>query len=200
MIVDSLSINKNGTYTIIIGDKSYIFDEEVIVKYRLVEGKEITMDILQKAIQSNNLMSYYNKALSYCLKYGKSQVEIYDYLIEKGLTNLEANQIVIDLINSKAIDDKRLIASLVDSLIHKQNGRLMIEHKLYEHKFNKELINEALKNMNLEQYYEALNKLYNKAKDKYHDAEYIKIQKIKKYLLSRGYTYSDLEAIDFKGE
>lgn len=200
MIVDSLSLNKDGSYTIIINDKSYTFDEEVIIKYRLVKGKEITEDILEKAINSNDLMKYYNKALSYSIKYGKSQYEVYEYLLDKGLSNIEANQIISDLINAKAIDDSRLIKAMINTLVYKQNGRLMIEHKLYEHKFSKDLINKELNEINYDSYFEALNKLYNKVKDKYKDEEYIRIQKIKKYLLSRGYTYSDIETINFKGE
>ncbi len=191
MIVKKL-VKKNNIYYVSIDDKVYPMDEEVIVKYRLVQGKEISENILEEALQKNDIASFYNKALNYAIQYGKSQQEVYDYLFAKGLKSKEITEIIKELNRVKVLDDERLISSMTDSLVRKCNGKLLIERKLKEHKFSPDLITKALEEMDKQLYLEALNRLYDKIKDKYKDEPYVKKMKIKRYLLTRGYTYEDI--------
>lgn len=197
MIVEKLIKNKKS-YTIIVENKSYELDEEIIVEYRLVEGKEITNDILSKAVGKNRVMSYYYKALDYALKYGKNSAQLYDYLEEKGLSNMEIAEVISLLKRNSVIDDNRLIKSITESYIRKSYGILYIEAKLFERKFKKDEIDSILAQIDMELYQESLNKLYEKIKFKYTGTEYERLIKIKKYLLSRGYTYTDINALDIK--
>ena len=200
MIIDSLVKNKkNKKYTIVVNDSSYEFDEEVILEYRLVKGKEITNDILDSAIKKNSIISYYYKALDYALKYGKSKRAIKSYLKEKGLANEEIIEIISLLEKNKVINDNELIKGIISSYIRKSYGMLMIEQKLIERKFDNELIKEAIDDINHEEYINSLIKLYEKVKNKYTGDSYTKTMKIKKYLLSRGYTYEDVNSIQIKG-
>lgn len=200
MIIDSLVKNKkNKKYTIVVNDLSYEFDEEVILEYRLVKGKEITNDILDSAIKKNSIISYYYKALDYALKYGKSKRAIKCYLKEKGLANKEIIEIISLLEKNKVINDNELIKGIISSYIRKSYGKLMIEQKLIERKFDNELIKEAIDDIDHEEYINSLIKLYEKIKNKYTGDSYTKTIKIKKYLLSRGYTYEDVNSIQIKG-
>ena len=197
MIVEKLIKNKKS-YTIIVEDNNYELDEEIIVEYRLVEGKEITNDILAKAVVKNRVMSYYYKALDYALKYGKNSAQIYDYLEEKGLSNTEIAEVISLLKRNSVIDDNRLIKSIAESYVRRSYGVLYIEAKLLERKFKKDEIGNVLAKIDMELYHDALNKLYEKIKTKYTGSEYERVIKIKKYLLSRGYTYTDIDALDIK--
>ena len=63
MLVKSIKKNKSK-YEINIDDINYIFDEEIVVKYRLVTNKEIDDYTLNKAIKDNENINYYSKALT----------------------------------------------------------------------------------------------------------------------------------------
>lgn len=197
MIVNDLKKYKNNDYLVIIDNNEYILDEEIILEYRLVKNKEIENSFLSEILEKNNISKLYKRALDYCLKYNKNKAQIYDYLIDKGANNVEAAYIIEKLISIKAINDNSLVNNLVSYLIKKGNGKLLIEKKLYEKQFSKDLIDDTLNNIDYDEYLNQLNNLYLKIKDKYiDDNSYIRINKIKKYLLSRGYTYSDINMIE----
>ena len=200
MIVTNLKKLKNNNYLVTIDDKDYKFDEEILLNYRLVKGKELDEKTLNDAIIKNNIAVYYNKALNYVVKYQKGSNEIYDYLKKYDLDDKDIYFIINKLKSIKLIDDNKLINNLVSSLVRNANGINMIKEKLYQKKFNSTLIDEALKSIDYDEYYEALNKLVIKAKEKYKKEEndYKRIIKIKNYLLQRGYTYNDIETIDIK--
>lgn len=198
MIVTNLKKLKNNNYLVTIDDEDYKFDEEIILNYRLVKGKELDEKTLKDAIIKNNIALYYNKALNYVAKYQKGSNEIYDYLKKYELDDKDIYFIINKLKSIKLIDDNKLINNLVSSLVRNANGINMIREKLYQKKFNSSLIDEALKAIDYDEYYEALNKLVIKSKEKYKKEEndYKRLIKIKNYLLQRGYTYSDIENID----
>ncbi len=200
MIVTNLKKLKNNNYLVTIDDTDYKFDEEIILNYRLVKGKELDEKTLNDAIIKNNIAVYYNKALNYAAKYQKGSNEIYDYLKKYDLDDKDIYFIINKLKSIKLIDDNKLINNLVSSLVRNANGINMIKEKLYQKKFNSTLIDEAIKSIDYDEYYEALNKLVIKAKEKYKKEEndYKRIIKIKNYLLQRGYTYNDIETIDIK--
>ena len=200
MIVTNLKKLKNNNYLVTIDDEDYKFDEEIILNYRLVKGKELDEKTLRDAIIKNNIALYYNKALNYVAKYQKGSNEIYDYLKKYELEDKDIYFIINKLKSIKLIDDNKLVNNLVSSLVRNANGINMIREKLYQKKFNSSLIDEALKSIDYDEYYEALNKLVVKAKEKYKKEEndYKRLIKIKNYLLQRGYTYSDIESVDIK--
>ena len=200
MIVTNLKKLKNNNYLVTIDDEDYKFDEEIILNYRLVKGKELDEKTLKDAIIKNNIALYYNKALNYVAKYQKGSNEIYDYLKKYELEDKDIYFIINKLKSIKLIDDNKLVNNLVSSLVRNANGINMIREKLYQKKFNSSLIDDALKSIDYDEYYEALNKLVVKAKEKYKKEEndYKRLIKIKNYLLQRGYTYSDIESVDIK--
>ena len=73
----------------------------------------------------------------------------------------------------------------------------MIKYKLFQKGFDEKLINEKLNNIDMELYLDTLAELYKKCQKKYDKYdEYTKIHKIKDYLISRGYTISDVDSLD----
>lgn len=198
MIVNDLKETKKG-YIVTIDDKEYKFQEDTIVDFRLVKGKEITKEILNDAIKAEDLNYYYNKALDYHIRYMKGRSEIYTYLIKKGISPKNANTILDKLENSKVLNDKNVIESLIRTYIKDKNGILMIKEKLKSKGFDTNDIEDELSKIDLDIYYECLESLYQKIKDKYNKYDdYIRINKIKAYLLQRGYTYQDINTLDIK--
>ncbi len=199
-IVSEVNIVKNKKiYNVKINDKSYLFDEDTILEYKILKGREIDDETLEKAKQSYNIHEYYEKALSYSLKYAKGSSEVYYYLLDKGLDNNLAHDIVDRLVEKKIIDDKKLIEALVYSYVRNHNGRLMIYEKLKQKKYDKRLIEEAISNIDYDLYIENLNALYEKIKSKYNKYDdYVRKNKIKQYLYQRGYDFNDIAQIDIK--
>lgn len=200
MIVKSLKrIGKTNKYNVIIDDITYKFNENIIVIYRLVKGKEVTEDILLKAIKENDYDTLYLKAERYVITYNKSEKEIRRYLKNKDANSNDIENIIIKLRKNKLIDDSSLIIDLINSLIKKYNGIKMIESKLYQKGFDEALIKKSLFEIDYDLYCNCLNILYNKIRNKYDKYDdYTRINKIKSYLLQRGYTYSDIADLKIK--
>ena len=196
MIISNITRLKNGKYSINIDDKSYEFDEDIVVEYRLVKGSEVNDEILANALNKNRFIEYYHKAINYALGYGKSSNEVIRYLVEKGLSIDESKKIVADIILKGLINDETLAINLVNYYAKKSYGILYIESKLFEKKISKEIIKKAINSIDYDIYYEALNKLYIKAKDKYIGTDFEVKMKIKRYLSQRGYTSDDINNIE----
>jgi len=201
MIVKSLKrIGKSNKYNVIIDNDTYKFNENIIVNYRLVKGKEVTEDLLSKAIKENDYDSLYLKAEKYAINYRKSEKEIIRYLKNKDANPNDILNIISKLRKNKLIDDTNLIVDLINSLIKKYNGIKMIELKLYQKGFDEDLIKKQLTEIDYDLYCNCLENLYNKVRNKYDKYDsYIRINKIKSYLLSRGYTYDDIASLKIKG-
>ena len=198
MIVNDLKAYKNY-YLVIIDNKEYKFSEDTIVNFRLVKGKELSKDTLKKALQSEDLNYFYNKALQYQIRYMKGRAEIFNYLISKGVSINNANIILNKLEDTKILDDKMVASSLTRSYIKDKNGILLIKEKLKDKGFKNEIIEEVLNEIDYDSYFDSLNNLYNKIKNKYDKFDdYIRDNKIKAYLLSRGYTFSDISELNIK--
>ncbi len=196
MVVSESKKDKKG-YLVTIDNKDYVIDEEIVIKYRLVKGKELEDNLIDNIIHDNNMIIYYKKALNYSLKYNKNSAAIYDYLAKFEISNSDIAEIIDNLIKIHVLDDERLILNTLDTLVRKGNGKLLIKEKLYNLKYRTELIDMALTKINYDDYFASLKKLYDKALIKYAKEEdsYIKNMKIKKYLYQRGYSLDDINTI-----
>ena len=196
MVVKKLE-KKKKKYLVLIDDKEYEFLEDVILKYKILEEHIIDEDKLEEAISLNNTLEYYDKAVSYQLKYNKGEAEIKRYLYNKGLKGNDVYKIINLMKERKILNDDNVLESLVSSLVRKQNGKALIKEKLYQKGFTKEQIEYHLNNIDMEIYYEYLEKLYLKIKNRYDKLDkFNRINRIKAYLFSRGYSQSEISIID----
>ena len=198
MIVKNLKKNKKK-YVVTIDNDDYTFNENIIVKYRLVKGKEIDNQTLKLAISENDYDSLYLKTEKYVITYRKSEREVVRYLKDKNCENQIIQKIISKLRDLNLIDDTNLVIDLCNSLVKKSNGKKMIEAKLIQKGFKEELIDMAIDNIDYDLYIKYLEKLYLKVKNKYNKYDdYIRINKIKSYLISRGYSYNDISLLNIK--
>ena len=197
MIVKSIKkVPRKSEYLVTIDNEDYKFKENIVVKYRLVKNKEIDKETLKMALSENDFESIYLKTERYVINYSKSEKEVIRYLKKKEIDNLTINKIIAKLRQLNLIDDTNLVEALIYSYIKKYNGIKLIEEKLKQKGIDYDLIDSSLNNIDYYSYYLYLNKLYEKIKNRYDKYDsYIRKNKIKKYLLSRGYTYSDIEKL-----
>ncbi len=200
MIIESISkAKKKNLYNVTIDKKVYEFNEDIIIEFNLYKGKEIDGELLNKALSSNSINDYYNKALNYAARYFKNSYETRQYLIDKGLSNGLSFEIVNKLIEKGIINDRNIIENNIFSLVKNGNGKLLIIEKLKQKRFDINLINECVDDIDMEFYFECLKKLYDKVKNKYDKyPDYVRIGMLKSYLYSRGYSSSDISELNIE--
>lgn len=179
-------------YKITLGDESVLVTEETVLKFRLFNPKEL--DNLDEIKKYDLFESYKNKAISYQVKYAKNSKEVINYLLDKGLDYNESKEIVDDLINKKILNDQIIANNLASSLARNSNGLLMIKMKLKNKLFDDEVIDIAISQIAIEDYNYGLEKIIDKANNKYSKLEddYIRRNKIKEYLYRHGYVGIDI--------
>ena len=187
MIVQSLKKKDKG-YEVTINGKVYSFDEETIIKYRLVKDKELPDAFIEEIQASNLLESFKKKALSYHLRYMKSSLEVVEYLKTKGLSENLAIQAVEDLKRLNVLNDKTLAFQMASALARNSNGPLMIRQKLKFHLFESCLIEEVMQNLNADDISLGKEKLLKKAEKKFIKlSDFDKKRKIKEVFYRHGY-------------
>ncbi|MDE7213369.1 MAG: hypothetical protein K2N42_02190, partial [Anaeroplasmataceae bacterium] len=129
MIVGRLTKCKESTYEVEIENKVYVLDEEMVLKYRLFKGYEISSELLKECIQSNEWETIKKKAYSYYLKYQKNTYEIIKYLTDREVPYALAVRAVSALEEQGLIDEKKLASLVAGSLARNSNGEHMIRHK-----------------------------------------------------------------------
>lgn len=173
-------------YQITFDDYSKIIvDEDTIVKYRLIPGLEIDdLSILTKATEMNKI---YEKAVRYSL-YGKSEMQMINYLKKQGLRN--TYDLIMRLRKDKFIDDYKLIKNLMSKRYSK--AKLALKLKSYEFPVEKidEIINMYDDTTALKYEFSLGIKKYTKETDWNK-----RNQKIYRYLLSKGFTESQVMSI-----
>lgn len=179
-------------YKITLGNESILVTEETVLKFRLFNSKEL--DNLEEIKKYDLYESYKNKAIAYQVKYAKNSKEVINYLLDKGLDYNESKQIVDDLISKKILNDQMIANNLASSLARNSNGLLMIKMKLKNRQFDDNIIDIAINNISEEDYNHGLEKIVDKANNKYNKVEddYIRRNKIKEYLYRHGYVGIDV--------
>ena len=196
MIIKSIKEKNKNNSILVIDDKEYILSTDIVVEYFLFKGKEINIDTLNEIISFNDEYLMFNKMKNYLLRYQANEKKIRMKLIDNNISFDSTNNIIERLKKIGLLNDDKFIDSFISSLIRKGNGENLIRQKLFDKGFENNLISLKLKDIRCDEYYEALNKMYNKALKNYKEDEgYQKVQKVKKYLLSRGYTYQDINDI-----
>ncbi len=197
IINDIKKVPKKSYYLVTIDYKDYQIEELVLTKYDLYEGMEIDSKKFFQILDESEISSGYNMAVKYLVKYVKSETEIRRYLLGKKIKSRNINIIIDKLKQNRLINDGKMIDAILTSLILSGNGINLIRHKLYQKGFDKELIDSKLEDLDEELYVETINKMYEKALKRYKKYdEYVRINKVKSYLVSRGYTLSDIEKLN----
>lgn len=138
----------------------------------------------------------YNYAIKY-LKNIKTKKDVYDYLLRKGFTDEEASEVCDYIEEVGLVDDDLYVKFFVeDSFRIKNKGAKKIVFELKRKGVDDEKIEEALDKAK-EMEYEALKDAYERKLDatKSESDPYKRRTKIIRFLLSRGFDYSDIKDI-----
>ncbi len=182
-----LSLNKvkKDIYNVVINDTIYEFNEDTVLKYRLVKGKEIIN--LKEVLDYDNKIKYLAKIRNYVIKYPKSIYNLKEILISKYL-DIDVNYIIDILIKEGFVDDKRYAKNKALSLISKKYGLNYIKnYLLYKEHISNDIVDEILESLDFKvDFNDLLNKLKKQKYDK---------QKAYNYLIRKGFNYNDFKDI-----
>ncbi|MDE6655993.1 MAG: RecX family transcriptional regulator, partial [Anaeroplasmataceae bacterium] len=188
MIIKRLTKVKESTYEVEIEDKTYVFDEETVLKYRLFKGYEIGKEELQECIETNEMETIKKKAYSYYLRYQKNSHDIVEYLKERNIPYYQAKEAVEALREKGLLDDLGLAVNIACSLARNSNGVYMIRYKLKNKHFSDGIITEALNQIPEEDMEEGKSKLLAKSLKKYGKlSSFEQKQKLREVFYRHGY-------------
>lgn len=138
----------------------------------------------------------YNYAIKY-LKNIKTKKDVYDYLIRKGFTDEETSEVCDYIEEVGLVDDDLYVKFFVeDSFRIKNKGAKKIVYELKQRGIDDDKINEAIEEAS-DMQYDALKEAYERKLEatKSETDEYKRKNKIIRFLISRGFDYSDIKDI-----
>ena len=138
----------------------------------------------------------YNYAIKY-LKNIKTKKDVYDYLIRKGFTDEETSEVCDYIEEVGLVDDNLYVKFFVeDSFRIKNKGARKIVYELKQRGIDDDKINEAIEEAS-DMQYDALKEAYERKLEatKSETDEYKRKNKIIRFLISRGFDYSDIKDI-----
>lgn len=162
MIVATIKKMDKG-YEVCIDEKTYLLEEETILKYRLYSGKEVKEEEVELFIKDSGIEQIKKRALAYQMRYLKSSRETLEYLIRKEIDASLAHQAISSLVEQGLLRDEQLAGAMASSYARASNGPKMIRQKLILHRFSEDVIDIALKNISKDDIEEGKNKLLKKA-------------------------------------
>lgn len=138
----------------------------------------------------------YNYAIKY-LKNIKTKKDVYDYLIRKGFTDEETSEVCDYIEEVGLVDDDLYVKFFVeDSFRIKNKGARKIVYELKQRGMDDDKINEAIEEAS-DMQYDALKEAYERKLEatKSETDQYKRKNKIIRFLISRGFDYSDIKDI-----
>ena len=138
----------------------YKLNEEVLVEYFIVKGKEFEEDLFAEIIEFAEQNVFYLKALNFLSFKERTKFEMEEYLIKKGLLNPDA---IIDRLAEKGfINDPRYAKNFLEYCFNNQKGPRYYKMELTKRKVDPNLIEDELLRYDFEKEYENLLILFNK--------------------------------------
>jgi regulatory protein len=152
----------------------------------------------QKPNKVSSMSEALKKLEKYCAYQERSHKQVFQKCRDYGLTEDEANQILIELISGNFLNEQRFAEAYVKGKFKiKSWGKQKIVQGLNTAGVSKKLIESTIKEIDPKVYKETLIHLANKKRSTLKTGtEFEKIIKIQRFLLSKGYKYEEIsEAI-----
>ncbi|MBS4209132.1 recombination regulator RecX [Bacillus sp. FJAT-50079] len=193
-IITKVSTQKNSTdrYNVFIDEKfAFGVDEEVLIRFRLRKGKEVTELEITQMQYEDEIRKALNAAIYFLSFRMRSEAEIRTYLKKKEWEEPVIQAVLHKLNEQKYIDDLEFAAAYVRTQVNGgKKGPGTIKKELKQKGVEDQFIDEALSFYNEEQQIDDAIQLGNKvAKKNSSLAERIVKQKIEQFLLTKGFPF-----------
>ncbi|MCL2861263.1 MAG: RecX family transcriptional regulator [Firmicutes bacterium] len=177
--------NKERSSIFLDGEYALAFDNFIIFKHRLKEGDDIEKEKLVE-IQREDMGSVgFEKAVNYTLIRMRSEREMRQYLKDKGYLKEIIDEIIEKLRSYNYINDA-YFAKLFVSAKKSKWGENKIKYELRLKGISSEDIEQAFEDFDGNEEAYEIGKKYLKGDTREH------YEKLKKYLFSKGFSFSDI--------
>ena len=137
--------------------------EDVIVNNNLLLTKQIDNELLDKLNYQNNEQHAYVLAIKYLSIKMRSEKEVSEYLIKKGVEENVINEVINRLIKDGYINDLAFSKAYVnDALLLSNDGPYKIKNNLIKYGVKQEIIDEVINDIDLNLVNQKLNNLIEK--------------------------------------
>lgn len=186
MKVDKLKQITNG-YQVLINDKYYTVDEDMIVNHQLLLGKTIDDMLFNEIVKFDKAYNDYIKCLKFINYRVRSCYEIKKYLQKNNATDIDF--IINKLINAKLIDDNMFAKMYINDRINLSlDGPGKIITDLSKHNIDEQFIKNYLDNYASDFWIDRADQLIAKKLKTIKAASTYNIKnKIKEILYNQGY-------------
>lgn len=184
--------NKSRANLYVDGEFAFGVEMLTVMKLGLKIGQEVSEQKLQEAIFDSEKSVAFEKAMDYLSRSMKTQKQVTDYLYKKGYAPAVVRYVVDKLVDYKYVDDSMYARTYVE-----QNGKTKGNRRLQQELQQKGISREQAEEFaNLpkevsQQSAATLAQKYMKNKP----ADLKTLQKLQRYLLSRGYDFDTVNGI-----
>lgn len=201
MLITKIEVQKKrkDRYNIFIDDEfRFGVDENTLIKLDLRKGIELTEAEIEKIENEEVNAKAFNAAANFLKTRERSKKEICDKLKTKEFTPTQIEKVLEKLERLNIVNDKRFAEMFVrDRMKLKPKGKRALSIELMQKGIDKNIIEEVLNEMlGGDQELELAKKILEKAEKKYSGFdENAKRDKIIKYLMGKGFSYSLIEKV-----
>lgn len=189
MQITNISLQaKNPDRASVFVDGKYSFSLSImeITEFGVCIGQDITSSDITDFKSKSELGKHYINSYKYCLLRPRSVYEVSLYLKNKHISKEFIDCILNKLIKNKILDDNKFCIWWVENRNRKKGSSILqLKSELKKKGIQDDLINQVLKNSDRNEK-DDLHKIYIRKKNKYQG------DKMKSYLLSKGFKYSDI--------
>lgn len=192
MTVTEIKPGKHNTqYVFIDGEFSFSAYDEVLYKYSIKQGEDISAEALEEAKKIQNGLYAKNRALDILSRAALSRNSLYKKLLEKGISEEDADKACNFCEEQGFINDEELLNSVIMRLYtEKKYGRQRIITYLLQKGFEKDAVLKVLNELDFDCTDEIVSLI--KASDTDFDDKK-QISKLYQKLLRKGFSYSEIK-------
>ncbi|WP_338113786.1 regulatory protein RecX [Paenibacillus aquistagni] len=162
--------------------------EDVMVKYRLLKGAEVSLSFMEEIIRADEKNKAYVHSLKYLQRKPRTRVELFRYLSQKGY-EAEIIENVLDQLEQEWLvnDASYAEAWLSQRVFRHHKGRRLVQQELKQKGVHAAHIVKALEGLDPEEELESAIAAARKKWRQTSGEHYLRKQKVAAFLARRGY-------------
>lgn len=193
LIITKIEKQKKGNrYNIYLNDLyAFSVHEDILVSHRLLKNNDLSELNIKEVLEKDEENKAWNKSLRYLSYRNRTEDEIRKYLIKQSYENKTINIVIKRLKEQKYLNDKLYASSFIQQRITlNPKGKKMIAYELFVKGISKEVVFDALSDIDEETEYNMALRLLEKKVKEYKSVEWNTLQdKLGSYLQRKGFPY-----------
>ena len=195
--IEHVKWKKNWRRIILDSGEFFDADQETVFKADLEEGKELSENEIKEIKDCAEIIRGKEAAYNYLTYSFRTEKEIYQKLLQKGISKKNLESILNDLKRLKLVNDEEAAKFIIEKLKIKGHGRIFISSELRKKGIKQELIAKLLPELyRSDEEIEIAGNIFKKRLKKGEDATDIKVKKRQAdYLYRKGFDWEIINKV-----